>query len=214
MRNSPSSEWVVIGMSNLSFSVNWDYRCPFARIVNEHVVVALSGGAPWNVEFLPFSLTQVHVEEEEIPAWENPKKATELLAVQVGIVGYQKYPQLFPRLHLALFDARHEEGKDLRDKVILDETISKVGIDPNEIFKEIESGWPLKEFRAKHEESVEKYSTFGVPTIFIDGKAAFVRLMTRANGDAKYSIHQIEKIVDQINNHSEINELKHTTISN
>ena len=41
-------------MSRLSFDVNWDYRCPFARNAHEHLVAALAGGADWEV--LPAAL--------------------------------------------------------------------------------------------------------------------------------------------------------------
>jgi len=29
----------------MRFGVNWDYRCPFARNLHEHLVLALSDGA-------------------------------------------------------------------------------------------------------------------------------------------------------------------------
>ncbi|MCL5077149.1 MAG: DsbA family protein [Actinobacteria bacterium] len=199
-------------MSELSFNVNWDYRCPFARIVNEHIVFGLQNGAPWKVDFLPFSLTEVHTEEGDIPSWDDPSKADELLAVQVGIVAKNNFPDKFYDLHVHLFSLRHEQGLNLRNRSVLEAGISDVGLDPKQIFDEIDSGWPLKEFRKQHEESVTKYATFGVPTIFVDGKAAFVRLMARTNGNPKDSIDHIERIVGQIKNHSEINELKHTTI--
>lgn len=199
-------------MSELIFNVNWDYRCPFARIINEHIVAGLQNGADWKVDFLPFSLTEVHTEEGGTPSWEDPSKAIELLAVQVGIVAQKNFPDKFLDLHVKLFSLRHDEGKDLRDRKVLESAIAESGIDPNAIFAEIESGWPLKEFRSQHEESVARYATFGVPTIFVDDKAAFVRLLTRYDGNPQESIVQIERIVAQIGTHPEINELKHTTI--
>ncbi|TAN29841.1 MAG: protein-disulfide isomerase [Actinomycetota bacterium] len=201
-------------MDTIKFNVNWDYRCPFARIVNEHVVVGLKNGANWEVEFIPFSLTQVHTEEGDIPSWEDPSKATELLAGQIGIVVKNKFPEAFNDFHVAMFSIRHDKGKDLRDKQVLKEVVAQVGLSPEAVFAEIESGWPLKEYRQNHEDSVSKYSVFGVPTIFANDKAAFVRLMKRADGNPQTSIDYIEKIVDQIANNSEINELKHTTIPN
>jgi len=38
------------------FSVTWDYRCPFARNAHEFLVAALKDGAPFDVEFVPFTL--------------------------------------------------------------------------------------------------------------------------------------------------------------
>ena len=201
-------------MESLKFDVNWDYRCPFARIINEHVVIGLQHGANWQVNFIPFSLTEVHTEEGEPPSWEDPSKTDELLAGQVGIVIKDKYPSEFWQFHVLLFSMRHDQGKDLRKKEVLDDAIEQVGLDPQAIYDEIALGWPLEEYRREHEGSVAKYSVFGVPTIFVDGKAAFVRLMKRADGNPKASVEYIEKIVDSIANHPEINELKHTTISN
>lgn len=201
-------------MDTIKFNVNWDYRCPFARIINEHIVFGLENGANWDVTFVPFSLTDVHTEEGDPPSWEDPSKSDELLAGQVGIVIKNKFPETFNKFHVLMFSKRHDEGMDLRKREVLEAAIKEVGLDPGLIFQEIESGWPLEEYRSQHEESVRNHAVFGVPTIFVDDKAAFVRLMTRANGDAKTSIDYIEKIVDQIANHPEINELKHTTISN
>ena len=50
-------------MSRLEFSVNWDYRCPFARNAHEHVMAGLEAGADWDVTYVAFSLNQAHVEE-------------------------------------------------------------------------------------------------------------------------------------------------------
>ncbi len=201
-------------MDTLKFNVNWDYRCPFARIINEHIVIGLQNGADWEVAFTPFSLTDVHTEEGDPTSWEDPSKADELLAGQVGIVIRDKFPESFLKFHVLLFSMRHDQGKDLRKREVLEEAISQTGLESDAIFSEIASGWPLKQYREEHEASVAKYSVFGVPTIFADGKAAFVRLMKRADGNPQNSIDYIEKIVDQIANHSEINEIKHTKITN
>ena len=53
-------------------AVSFDYRCPFARNAHEHLVTALSGGADWEVDFVPFSLSQVHVEEGQPAVWDDP----------------------------------------------------------------------------------------------------------------------------------------------
>ena len=71
--------------SALEFSVNWDYRCPFARNAHEHVMAALDAGADWDVTYVAFSLNQAHVEEGQPDVWDDPEKASSLLAMQVGI---------------------------------------------------------------------------------------------------------------------------------
>jgi len=58
-------------MIKTPFSVNWDYRCPFARNAHEHLATALEAGAPFEVSFIPFSLNQAHVEEGGMAVWED-----------------------------------------------------------------------------------------------------------------------------------------------
>ena len=87
------------------FSVNFDYRCPFARNAHEHVLAALADGADYKVRFLGFSLSQAHVEEGGIPVWEDPEQRRNLVAVAAGIVVRDRYPELFPQAHFSLFAA-------------------------------------------------------------------------------------------------------------
>ena len=90
-----------------SFAVSWDYRCPFARIGHQHVLAGLRDGADWDVHFLPFSLGQMHVEEGRPDVWDDPTKETGLLALQVGTVVRDQFPDHFDGVHQGLFDARH-----------------------------------------------------------------------------------------------------------
>ena len=57
-----------------SFSVTWDYRCPFARNAHEHVLTGLEAGADWDVTFSAFSLDQAHVEEGQPAVWDVPDR--------------------------------------------------------------------------------------------------------------------------------------------
>ena len=50
-------------MTSLRFALTYDYLCPFARNANEYVVTGLRSGAPWDVTFIPFSLTQAKAAE-------------------------------------------------------------------------------------------------------------------------------------------------------
>lgn len=160
------------------FSVTYDYRCPFARNAHEHLVEALKGGAGWEVEFVPFSLSQVHVEEGGTPAWDNPEKEGDLMAMEAGIVVRDRYPDRFPDVHLALFAARHDEGQDLREESVIRAILSSAGVDADAVLEAISEGWPRKAFRKAHEESVDQQKVFGVPTFIVDDEAVFVRIMT------------------------------------
>jgi DSBA-like thioredoxin domain len=200
------------GSNTLSFAVTWDYRCPFARNAHEHIVAALQHGAPWDVRFLPFSLNQAHVEEGGVDVWDDPGQAGNLLAMQVGIVVRDRHPNEFLRLHDALFAARHDQGRDLRDAGELREILNEHMFDAQEVFREIGDGWPLDVFRKEHEAFVSEHRVFGVPTFIQGDRAVFVRLMDRPQGDAALATKTIERVIDLVTGWPELNEFKATTI--
>ncbi|PZS21171.1 MAG: protein-disulfide isomerase [Acidimicrobiales bacterium] len=194
-----------------SFAVNWDYRCPYARNAHEHVVTALGAGSDWNVDFVPFSLSQVHVEEAQPDAWDDPEKVPDLLALQVGVVVRDRWPDAFREVHLALFAARHDEARDIRQEAVLRQVLDGYGIDPDQVFAEVADGWPLDVVRKCHEAAVSEHQAFGVPTFVVGDQAAFVRIMNRPQGDAEVARATVERVLHLVSDHPELNEVKHTT---
>ncbi|MGB9113385.1 MAG: DsbA family protein [Acidimicrobiales bacterium] len=199
-------------MTTREFTVNFDYRCPFARNAHEHVLTALEAGADYRVRFLPFSLSQAHVEEGGTPVWDDPAERPNLLAVAAGIAVRDRMPAEFPAAHRSLFAARHDESGDLREESVVGKALERVGVDVDAVFADLAAGWPYERFRAEHEESVNRYSVFGVPTFVLDDKAVFVRLMTRPDGNAQLATETIDRVLGLIGDHAELNELKYTTI--
>jgi hypothetical protein len=195
----------------LHFGITWDYRCPFARIVHKHIVDGLLDGADWKVDFVPFSLGQVHVEEGEAPIWERPQDDTGILALQAAVVVRDSMPEQFPVVHRALFEARHAEGAQLRDEPVLRGLLEANGVDPDPVFAEVASGRPLELIRDEHTRVATELDVWGVPTFMASGRAAFVRLMDLPvdGADARQSI---ERIVDMVINWSALNEFKHTSL--
>jgi protein-disulfide isomerase-like protein with CxxC motif len=195
-----------------AFSVSWDYRCPFARNAHEHLIEGLRNGADWDVTFVPFSLNQVHVAEGDPDVWDDPSKASALLAMEVGIVVRDKFPDRFLDVHHALFKARHEEGRDIREETILREILTEQGVDADKVFKEIADEWPLEQFRKEHEAAASEHRVWGVPTFIQDNQSVFVRLMTRPAGDTALATKTIDRVVELLNGFPELNEFKHTSI--
>src|SRR4051812_49141247 len=113
----------------LSFGVTFDYRCPFARNAHEHLVAGLEAGADWDVQFLPFSLSQNKVEPGAPSVWEQPDQDSGILALQLGVAIRDTQPEHFLEAHRALFAIRHDEGKSQRDEAILRATLEGVGVD-------------------------------------------------------------------------------------
>jgi hypothetical protein len=196
-----------------SFGVTYDYRCPFARNAHEHLVTALRAGADWDVDFVPFSLSQIHDEEGDLPVWEDADRASDLLALEASVVVAERFPDRFLDVHEALFAARHDQAKDLRDRKVVLDVLDSAGVDGAAVLEQLTDGAARSEVRKRHESALNEHQVFGVPT-FITGKnAAFVRLMDRPNGDAELARRTIERLLDLIGDHSDINELKHTTVA-
>jgi hypothetical protein len=196
-----------------SFSVNWDYRCPFARNAHEHIVAGLDAGADWEVQFLPFSLSQVHVAEGEPPVWDDPAKAPDLLALAAGVVVRDQYPDRFRDVHCALFRARHDEGLDVREAEVVSEVLERSGVPGDKVLAEIETGAPVREIRRAHERWVSEWDVFGVPTFVIGDRAAFVRLMSRPAGDGELARRTVQGVLDLFDTSPDLNEFKHTSLA-
>jgi hypothetical protein len=194
-----------------SFSVTWDYRCPFARNAHEHVVAGLRAGATWDVTFLAFSLGQAHVEEGQPDVWDHPGDETGLLALQVGVVVRDQQPERFLDAHEALFALRHDRGGHLRDEAELRATLESVAVDGDRVFAEIATGKPLQTVREEHESAVADHGTWGVPTFAVGDQASFVRLMDRPRGDGARATRNIERVLDLLD-WPELNEFKHPTL--
>jgi protein-disulfide isomerase-like protein with CxxC motif len=196
-----------------AFGLTWDYRCPFARNMAEHVITALEAGADWDVTWVPFSLTQTHVAEGDVDAWDDPSKASTLHAMEAAIVVRDRFPDQFLAVHRALFAARHDQGLDLRLPDVVDRVLGEHGVDPAEVAIEVDSGGPRAEFRKAHTEAVEDRAVFGVPTFLVGDAAVFVRVMDRPGEDADVARRTVERVLDSITDWPELNEFKHTSIA-
>src|SRR6478609_5773804 len=167
-------------MTTLAFKVTWDYRCPFARNVHEHLLTGLAAGADWDVEFLPFSLGQVHVEEGAVSVWEQPDQDSGILALQAGVYVRDRFPQQWAGVHRALFAVRHDEGLQLSDRAIIEKTLLDNGVPAAEVLAAIDSGEVLATVKEQHEAYAQSHTVWGVPTFIVGDQAVFVRLMNRA----------------------------------
>jgi hypothetical protein len=195
-----------------SFAVTWDYLCPFARNAHEHLVVALKGGADWDVRFSFFSLAQAHISEGGAPVWDDPAAHSGVLAGFAGIVVREQEPDRFLDAHLALFTARHDQGVDLREREQLSQVLDSAGLDGAGVLAEAEKSWVADRARAEHEEAVQRWEVFGVPTFIADDRAVFVRVMNRPEGNAKIAEATVDRVLDLFGSFPELNEYKFTKI--
>ncbi|MET0324622.1 MAG: DsbA family protein [Ilumatobacteraceae bacterium] len=193
------------------FGLTYDYRCPYARIVHDHVVTGLRAGADWDVTFLPFSLGQAHVEEGQTPIWERPTEDTGLLALQASIAVRDTQPERFLDVHHALFEHRHAAAGQLTERDALSTVLAAAGADVDAVWAEVDTGRPLATVEKEHTGYVESHDVWGVPTFIVDDAAVFVRLLELPNGDGAVATASIERILDQVE-WPILNEFKHTSI--
>ena len=190
-----------------AFAVSYDYRCPFARTAHESVVAGLQAGHDWDVTFVPFSLDQVHVEEDEPAVWDRDPEVwgTGVNALLWSIAVRDQQPEQFLAWHGAAFAARHDDGQKIAKIEVLRDIATGAGLDPAAIEAEIESGRPLKTLATEHTEAVKQHAMFGVPTFVVDGRAVFIRFMDRKNPT------DIDKALDLLE-WTDLNEFKHTSV--
>ena len=197
----------------ITFGITWDYRCPFARNVNENILTALAAGADWDVNFIPFSLGQAHVEEGGVSVWDDPSQDSGIIALQAGVYVRDNYPDKFLDLHRRLLDARHSLGKRLTPEDVK-EALEASAIDSDTVFEALRTGDVLLQVQKEHEEIAATHAVWGVPTFIVGKEAAFVRLMTGspAGSDAAEATRAIEHIVSMLDTWPALNEFKHTTV--
>lgn len=195
----------------IRFAVTYDYRCPYGRIVHDHLYWGLQGGADWAVHFVPFCLGQTHVEPGEPDIWERPEQDSGLLALQLSVAIRDTQAERFLEAHHALYEHRHADAGNLRYLGLLLEVVSGVGVDALAARSELESGRPLATIREEHTTYARSHEVWGVPVFIQDDKAVFVRLLDRPNGDRTVARRTIERVIENISWDS-LNEFKHTSV--
>jgi predicted DsbA family dithiol-disulfide isomerase len=188
-------------------AVTFDYRCPFARNGHEAVIAAVRAGTDVRYRFVPFSLDQVHAADGEPPVWERAPDGwgTGTLALLYGIAVRDAFPDRFFDAHLALFAQRHDHGKKLGHRAVVEEAIASAGLDVDAVAAEVDSGRPLHALATEHDAMVGRYGVFGVPTYVEGDDAVFVRFMERGRVD------DLERVLELLP-WSRLNEFKRTRI--
>jgi 2-hydroxychromene-2-carboxylate isomerase len=194
-----------------SFDLSYDYRCPFAKNIHLHVLKALEAGGDFDVNFVPWTLSQGSRDEGAPDVWNDPAFDGDHLALAVSVSIRDRQPDRFLAAHEALFRARHEQAIRL---VTLDEIrdlLVPLGVDMTEVERDLESRRP-HEVIGKSYEEFTTYEAFGVPTFVVNGDATFVRYMTSPTDDGHASIAVIESLLTMMSRQSDLNEFKHTRL--
>ena len=194
----------------ISFAVSWDYLCPFARNAHEHLLAGLEGGASWDVTFTAFSLGQAHVAEGEPDIWDLPEAQRYLYALAAGVTVRDTEPDRFPAFHHAMFGARHDAGRDIREESVVREVVTEQGLDADTVFDHFDKA--VATIRDEHTSAVTEHAMFGVPTFVAGDRAVFVRLMNRPEGNSEKATQTIDGVMRVFEEMPNLNEYKFTKI--
>ena len=194
-----------------SFALSYDYRCPFAKNIHLHVVSALHAGADFEVEFVPWTMSQGHREDGAPDVWDDPTRDADLLALAVSTSIRDQQPERFLASHEALYRARHQRAIRLVTIEEIDDVLAPLGVKMDRVRADVASRRP----HAVIGESFQRfarYEAFGVPTFVVGDDATFVRYMDMPSDDGAESIKIIESLVTLMSHQSALNEFKHTRV--
>ena len=188
-------------------TITYDYLCPFARIANEALVEYLDEGADVDVRFVPFSLHENSLPDDTASVWDRPDGAEGrgVLALLWSLAVREAHPDLFATFHIALFNARHDDGADINDASVLAAIAANVGLDAAAIAEQVDTGIPMKVLEQEHSALVADHAVFGVPTFISGDEAVFVRLMQR------HAVDDIARTIDMLT-WTNMNEYKRTRV--
>ena len=197
-----------------AFSLLYDYRCPFAKNLHLHLLAALAHGLEADVRFEPYTLSQGHVSPGDPDVWDDPAHNGTLLALEVSVAVRDQFAEQFLTLHGLFFEARHGEGIALTSREQIEPLLLKAGLEPGGVWAVVDSLGPKRHIAEAWTHYHQDLEVFGVPTFVVDDQdATFVRLMDGPDpSNPAASVAVIERLIDLITHHREINEFKHTQV--
>lgn len=196
----------------IAFELSYDYRCPFAKNIHLHVLSALEAGADFDVDFVPWTMSQGYKAEDAPDVWDDPEHDPDLLALAVSVSVSDQQPDQFLAAHEALFRARHEQAVRLVTFEEIERVLAPVGVDVAMVKRDLATRRPHQVIGEKFKK-YESVEAFGVPTFVVGNDATFVRYMSPPTDDPKASIALIESLVTLMTRQPELNEFKHTRLT-
>ncbi len=194
-----------------SFGLSYDYRCPFAKNIHLHVVSALAAGADFEVEFIPWTMSQGHRAPGAVDVWDDPAHDPALVSLAASISVRDQQAELFLAAHEALFRARHERAIRLATLEEIEGVLAPLGVDMDRVRDDLASRRPHQVI-ADNYRAMQAYEAFGVPTFVVGSEATFVRFMKPPSGDGRASAAIIDSLVTLMIHQPDLNEFKHTVV--
>ena len=195
----------------ISFGLSYDYRCPFAKNIHLHVLAALGAGADFDVEFIPWTMSQGHRPPDSLDVWDDPGHDAALLALAASVSVRDEQGDRFRVAHEALFRARHESAIRLATIEEVAGVLGPLGVDMNKVAADIASRRPHRVIGENYM-AMQSYEAFGVPTFVVGPDAIFLRYMEPPRGDGLASVKLIDSLLESMMLQPALNEFKRTRV--
>jgi 2-hydroxychromene-2-carboxylate isomerase len=122
---------------------------------------------PIDVTWRFFSLEVVNRKEGVTPDY--TKDGSWVAQRTLALVRHKHGNEAVERLYLALGNARHGHGEDIRGADGVRAALKRAEFDPALVHEALEDETTIEDVLRDHQEAVRRYRAFGVPTIAIDG---------------------------------------------
>jgi protein-disulfide isomerase-like protein with CxxC motif len=194
-----------------SFDLSFDYRCPFAKNIHLHVIAALRAGADFDVNFVPWSLSQGSRDDDALDVWNDPAYDADLISLAAAVSVRDHQSEYFLDAHEALFRARHDRAIRLTTLDEISNVLAPLGVDMSLVAADVASRRPHDVIAASHKE-FDRFEAFGVPTFVVNDDATFVRYMSEPSGDPAQSVELINALLTLMTSRPDLNEFKPTQL--
>jgi protein-disulfide isomerase-like protein with CxxC motif len=115
---------------------------------------------------------------EDWKSWEDKRMASrDIPSLEASKCAALQGEGQFAKFHTTLHRAKHKDGKDITNQLILRDVAIEVGLDVERWEEDMKNGAGIPLLAADHEEAEGEYGVFGVPTLLFEkGNPVFVKL--------------------------------------
>jgi len=177
----------------VAIDVFYDYGCPYVYAAATWLRDLKSKlGDDLQITWKYFPLEQVNSgEDPDWKLWEQPADYVSRgrMAFHGAIAARRQGDDAFNAFHYALFDAKHQDNKNLgRRQVVLD-VAKSAGLDMTRFEADLDDASLLQQIGADYEEGRTTYGVFGTPTlVFPDGSAAYLKMRPAPTPDRSLEV--------------------------
>ena len=162
------------------------------------------------IEWHSFPLEQVNsIQGPEWKLWEQPDdyRSRGLWALRAGEAARRQGQDAFDRFHIALLRARHEDGRDIADRVALAEVAREAGLDVGRFTRDLPDRRLLAAIGEDYTRGEEQHGVWGTPTLVLNGgRAAYLKM--RPAPPSEEAVSLFEGLFDLIHERPYVIEVK------